>query len=182
VEECRSRKVGLSRVNATDYRVAGERFAMTKDTADNSGTTDCSSSAQLMLPLESARRHEVEPVRRVRLSDADERYRNQCVANECEFTYSFLMETRAQRLGCRVSELEGMLNYERNRHLADEAVIMRLNSWSIDQAAYIDWHAINARAKRQSEELAEDFAAFRRHRREPQPVQSARSSKRRKAV
>ena len=157
-------------------------MSQTQTTADNCGKSRCSSSAQLMLPLEASRRHEVEPVCRVRLSDADERYRIHCVANECEFTDSFLMETRAQRLGCRVSELEGMLNYERNRHLADEAVIMRLDSWSIDQAAYIDWHAINARAKRQSEELAEDFAAFRQHRREPQPVQSARSSKRRKAV
>jgi hypothetical protein len=93
-------------------------------------------------------------------------YRQSCIDKELEFSESFLKETRAQRLGCSVRDLECMLNYERNRHLADEAIVMRLTSWETDRAPYIDWDTINKRASIQQQELADDFAAFRQERRQ----------------
>lgn len=146
-----------------------------KDAAEDFEAFDCSSSAQLMLPLDSRR---IEPVILVRLSEADKRYRDSCIEKDIEFGEAFLKETRAQRLRCSVRDIECMINYERNRHLAEEAVAMRLPSWATDPATYIDWETINARAKIQEKELADDFAAFRQRRREPLPVEA----KRRKAV
>ncbi len=102
----------------------------------------------------------------VRLSKSDMAYRQSCIDKELEFSESFLKETRAQRLGCSVRDLECMLNYERNRHLADEAIVMRLTSWETDRAPYIDWDTINKRASIQQQELADDFAAFRQERRQ----------------
>ena len=113
----------------------------------------------------------------VRLNESDMRYRQSCIDKEVEFGEAFLKETRAQRLGCSVRDIECMLNYERNRHLAEEAISMRLNSWATDPATYIDWQTINQRAKLTQQELADDFAAFREHRRNPVPIQSAKKRK-----
>lgn len=129
-------------------------------------------NTQLMLPLESRR---IEPAVLVRLSEADERYRQACIDKDIEFGEAFLKETRSQRIGCSVRDLECMLNYERNRHLAEEAIAMRLPSWATDPATYIDWKTINARSKVKSQELADDFAAFRRHRRESFVAEKKRS-------
>jgi hypothetical protein len=113
----------------------------------------------------------------VRLNESDMRYRQSCIDKEVEFGEAFLKETRAQRLGCSVRDIECMLNYERNRHLAEEAISMRLTSWATDPASYIDWQTINQRAKLTQQELADDFAAFREHRRNPVPIQSANNRK-----
>jgi hypothetical protein len=113
----------------------------------------------------------------VRLNESDMRYRQSCIDKEVEFGEAFLKETRAQRLGCSVRDIECMLNYERNRHLAEEAISMRFDSWATDPATYIDWQTINQRAKLKQQELADDFAAFREHRRNPVPIQSAKKRK-----
>ena len=113
----------------------------------------------------------------VRLNESDMRYRQSCIDKDVEFGEAFLKETRAQRLGCSVRDIECMLNYERNRHLAEEAISMRLDSWATGPATYIDWQTINQRAKLKQQELADDFAAFREHRRNPVPIQSAKKRK-----
>jgi hypothetical protein len=125
-------------------------------------------AVQLMLRFSDRR---VEQPILVRLSDCDRKYRQDCIDKDVEFSGSFLLETRAQRLGCSVRDIECMLNYERNRHLADEAVVMRHSSWAIERAAYIDWGTINQRAVIKSQELASDFAAFRTRRRESMQVE-----------
>lgn len=113
----------------------------------------------------------------VRLNESDMRYRQSCIDKQVEFGEAFLKETRAQRLGCSVRDVECMLNYERNRHLAEEAISMRLNSWATDPATYIDWQTINQRAKLTQQELADDFAAFREHRKNATPVETGRKRK-----
>lgn len=150
---------------------------MSADSNEASVQSDCSSPAQLMLPFGSRR---IEPTVLVRLSEADNRYRESCVVKDIEFGEAFLKETRAQRLGCSVRDIECMMNYERNRHLAEEAIAMRLTSWATDSVTYIDWETIDAQAKIKQQELAEDFAAFRKRRRESLPTQE--QTKRRKAV
>ncbi len=148
---------------------------MAEDSTEHLGSSDRSSPAQLMLPFDSRR---IQPPVLVRLSETDQRYRESCIEKDIEFGEAFLKETRAQRLGCSVRDIECMMNYERNRHLAEEAIAMRLPSWSTDPVTYIDWETINARAKIREKELADDFAAFRQRRRDPLPVEA----KRRKAV
>lgn len=95
------------------------------------------------------------------LSAADMAYRDRCVAEERPFTDDFLMETRSKRLGRTVRDLAGMLNYERSRELADEAVIMRLSDWQTARPAYIDWETINARAAKVDEAWVREYAEFR---------------------
>ncbi len=138
---------------------------------------DSEKHAQMLLPFGSRR---IEPSVLVKLSDTDRRYRQSCIDKDIEFGEAFLKETRAQRLGCSVRDIDCMMNYERNRQLAEEAVAMRLASWAIDPPTYIDWKTINERAKLKQQELAEDFAAFRQRRRESLPVEER--TKRRKAV
>jgi hypothetical protein len=125
-------------------------------------------TTQLMLPLDSRR---IEPSVLVRLSDADKKYRQSCIDKDIPFGEAFLKETRSQRLGCSVRDIECMLNYERNLHLAEEAVAMRLLSWATDPPTFIDWKTINERAKIKQQELADDFAAFRQRRRESMPCE-----------
>jgi hypothetical protein len=122
------------------------------------------SEAQLLLPFGSRR---IEPKVLVRLSDTDKKYRQACIDKDIEFGEAFLKETRAQRIGCSVRDIECMTNYERSRHLAEEVIAMRVSSWATDPPTYIDWETINARAKIKEQELADDFAAFRQRRREP---------------
>lgn len=148
-----------------------------KPVDDDFGKTSCSSSGQLMLLFNSRR---IEPKVLVRLSDPDKRYHYSCIAKDIAFGESFLKETRAQRLGCSVRDLECMVNYERNRHLAEEAISMRLSSWETDPVTYIDWTMINARANRESMELADAFAEFRKRRLESFPLE--KKVGRRKAV
>ena len=142
-----------------------------------SGSSGGSSTAQLMLPFASRR---IEPTILVVLNEMDRRYRKSCIEKDIEFGEAFLKETRAQRLGCSVRDIECMLNYERNRHLAEEAIAMRLDSWATDPATRVDWEMINKRAAIKQQELADDFAAFRKRRLETLPVEE--KSKRRKAV
>jgi hypothetical protein len=148
-----------------------------KQLIEHSGSPDCSSSAQLTLTFGSRR---IEPAVLVKLTDTDRHYRQSCINKDTEFGEAFLKETRAQRLGCSVRDIECMLNYERNRHLAEEAVAMRLPSWATDPVTYIDWQTINERAKIKQQELADDFAAFRERRRESLLIED--KTKRRKTV
>ncbi len=120
-------------------------------------------SVQMMLPFNARR---IEPKVLVRLCEPDSRYRQACIKKDIAFGEAFLKETRSQRLGCSVRDIESMFKYELNRELAEEAVVMRLASWSTDPPTYIDWQTINARAKIKGQELAEDFAAFRKRPRE----------------
>lgn len=116
----------------------------------------------------------------VRLSNTDSKYRESCIEKDIEFGEGFLKDTRAQRLGCSVRDMECMTNYEFNRQIAEEAVVMRLCSWATDPPTYIDWKTINQRAVIKGQELAEDFAAFRERRREHLPVED--KTKRRRIV
>ncbi len=76
---------------------------------------------------------------------------------------SFLMESRAQRVGCSLSELRAMRSYELSRELADETAILgagplektcRIHATRIDQAT------IDAIAKRMAAEQAVEFQEF----------------------
>jgi hypothetical protein len=129
------------------------------------------SSVQLLLPLH---RRSVEIKALVRLNETDLQYRQSCIDKDLEFSEGFLKETRSQRLGCSVRDLECMLNYERNRHLAEEAVAMRLPTWSTDSATWIDWKTINKRSVARADELAADFAAFRKHRSQTLLIEAAK--------
>lgn len=120
-------------------------------------------SNQLRLSFRSSR--EMPPRVLVRLNETDLRYLARALDEEKEFLPSFLKETRSQRLGCTVRDLESMFNFELARHLADEACIMRQPGWAVIPPAYIDWKSINQRAQQTAIQLAEDFAAFRASRR-----------------
>jgi hypothetical protein len=63
-----------------------------------------------------------------------------------------------------MSELYAMRNYERSLHLADEAVILRYESWNTTPAMYLDWSTINKRAVQAAEQLGQDFAEWRANR------------------
>lgn len=126
--------------------------------------------SQLMLPFRD-RKVALEPTVLVKLSELDMAYRQSCLDKEDElgnvpFTESFLKETRAQRIGCSVRDMDCMLRYELNRHLADEAALMCRDDWATARETFINWEVINQRAKIRSEELAQDFAEFRKMRRE----------------
>lgn len=133
-------------------------------------------STQLLLPLSNRRTIET-PVL-VKLSSTDLAYRKQCIEKDVEFGESFLKETRSQRIGCSIRDLECMVNYELARHLADEAIVMRLPTWSTEKQAYIDWETINERSKIKEKETAEEFSAFKKHRRESMQVESKSRGKR----
>ena len=64
----------------------------------------------------------------------------------------FLMEARAQRLGCSPGCLEAMQLHDLNRHLADEAWILWGDRPWHEPPAHIDWDKINAIAKRRAAE------------------------------
>lgn len=106
----------------------------------------------------------IEPKILVVLNQTDEAYRQWCINEGKEFAESFLMDTRAQRLGCSVRDLDSMFNYERSLQLADEAILMKLPTWATDPAAYLDWEKINANAKHNEAMLAHDFTEFRKQR------------------
>ena len=99
------------------------------------------------------------------LSELDRKYRENVILKEQDFCDSFLAETRCQRIGCTHREFFAMTNYERARHLADEAVILRLPDWDRTPAAYLDWQTINLRAVQSAKQLEQDFAECRTSRR-----------------
>jgi hypothetical protein len=119
----------------------------------------------VQLDLKFNERYSPSPKVLVRLNDTDAKYRAECIENETEFTESFLAECRCQRIGCRLTEFYAMSNYERARELAEEASIMRFDDWATMRPVYIDWKAINARAKEMAKEQAQDFAEWRTARR-----------------
>lgn len=94
------------------------------------------------------------------LSDADLAFRQSIIDGEMEFPEQFLKETRSQRLGCSVRDIDCMLSYERNRELADESIVMRLSNWEYERPVWIDWELINHRAKEEARERALDFQRF----------------------
>ena len=96
------------------------------------------------------------------LSETDLAYRQSIIDGELEFPESFLKETRAQRLGCSVREIDCMFSYERARELADEAIVMRMLDWQFVRPVWIDWEAINHRAKEEARERAQEFAEYKR--------------------
>ena len=98
------------------------------------------------------------------LSELDKSYLDECVRTDKSFSESFLAQTRCQRIGCTMSELYAMRNYERALHLADEAVILRYESWDTTPAMYLDWPTINKRAVQAAEQLGQDFAEWRANR------------------
>ena len=98
------------------------------------------------------------------LSELDKQYLDECVRGEKRFSESFLAETRCKRIECTISEFYAMRNYERALHLADEAVILRFESWDTTPAMYLDWSTIEARAVQAAEQLGQDFAEWRANR------------------
>ena len=130
--------------------------------------------AQLRFDFPTGRSAVVEPVPLVVLSDADLAYRDSVVDRGVAFTESFLIETRAQRRGISVRDLQSMFTYELNRELVEEASIMALPGWAYVRPAWIDWEMINCRAQHEAEALADDFAAFRKQRMESMTVTKTR--------
>jgi len=129
---------------------------------------------QLRFDFRPGRSVPAEPVPLVVLSDADLAYRDSAIDRGIEFTESFLVETRAQRRGVSVRDLQSMFTYELNRELAEEASIMALPGWAYVRPAWIDWEMINRRAQHEAEALADDFAAFRKQRMESMTVTKTR--------
>lgn len=127
---------------------------------------------QLDLPFDAPRK----PTTLVVLSAADLAYRQKCIDQDLEFTWGFLMETRAQRIGATTRCLEAMLSYERNRELAEEASIMRSPDWDSCKPVWIDWQKIECRAKSEAEIRARDFAEYRKQLH--QPAQKSTRTKR----
>ena len=133
---------------------------------------------QLLLPLTVCRN--ASPRVLVKLNASDLRFRELCVRTEREFGSGFLKETRAQRLGCTLQAMDSMLNYELARHLAEEASIMRSDNWETCRPVWIDWQAIDFRAKEKAKEISLEFEAFRRHQREAKTTEA--KNKRGRAV
>jgi hypothetical protein len=104
--------------------------------------------------LQFERRSVSPPKVLVVLSELDKLYLDECVRTDKSFSESFLAQTRCQRIGCTMSELYAMRNYERALHLADESVILR----------YQNWETINKRAVQAAEQLGQDFAEWRANR------------------
>ena len=118
----------------------------------------------VQLDLNFKKRSVAPPKVLVVLSELDKQYLDECITTERSFTDSFLAETRSQRIGCTISELHAMRNYELALHLADEAVILRYQNWDTTPAMYIDWETINKRAVQAAEQLGADFAEWRANR------------------
>ena len=118
----------------------------------------------VQLDLNFKKRSIAPPKVLVVLSELDKQYLDECIQTERSFTDSFLAETRSQRIGCTISELHAMRNYELALHLADEAVILRYQNWATTPAMYIDWETINKRAVQAAEQLGADFAEWRANR------------------
>jgi hypothetical protein len=114
--------------------------------------------------LQFDRRSVAPPKALIVLSNLDKQYLDECVRTDRSFSESFLAQTRCQRIGCTMSELYAMRNYERSLHLADEAVILRYESWNTTPAMYLDWSTINKRAVQAAEQLGQDFAEWRANR------------------
>ena len=121
----------------------------------------------VQLDLNFKKRSIAPPKVLVVLSELDKQYLDECIQTERSFTDSFLAETRSQRIGCTISELHAMRNYELALHLADEAVILRYQNWATTPAMYIDWETINKRAVQAAEQLGADFAEWRANRHFP---------------
>ena len=82
---------------------------------------------------------------------------------------SFLLETRARRIGASRGEMAGMRSYDLARELADEAAILGFGIEAAEtmQPTRVDWELADAIAKRESAERAaafEEFLATTRHR------------------
>lgn len=118
----------------------------------------------VQLDLKFEKRSIAPPKVLVVLSELDKQYLDECIETERSFTDSFLAETRSQRIGCTISELYAMRNYELALHLADEAVILRYQNWDTTPAMYIDWETINKRAVQAAEQLGADFEEWRANR------------------
>ena len=118
----------------------------------------------VQLDLNFKKRSIAPPKVLVVLSELDKQYLDECIQTERSFTDSFLAETRSQRIGCTISELHAMRNYELALHLADEAVILRYQNWDTTPAMYLDWETINKRAVQAAEQLGTDFAEWRANR------------------
>ena len=118
-------------------------------------------SEQLLFDFEHSKQS-VAPEPLVVLDETDLAYRQSIIDGELEFPEPFLKETRAQRLGCSVRELDSMLSYERARELADEAVVMRMSDWQFVRPVWIDWELVNHMAKQNAIERARDFAEYKK--------------------
>lgn len=81
---------------------------------------------------------------------------------------SFLMESRAQRVGCSLSELRAMRSHELARELADEVAILGagpLEKTCRIHATWIDQATIDAIANRMAAERAFEWQEFLRSKR-----------------
>lgn len=105
-------------------------------------------------------KHDRHPVL-VRYADADRRFFESTPLNN--LSASFLMESRAARLGCTLSELRAMRSYDLARELADETAI--LGSGPLSQTCCINptrlsEAMVDAAAKLMAAERAEAWQAF----------------------
>lgn len=102
--------------------------------------------------------------RLVRLSADDEAF---FLATEAtELPESFLVDTRAQRIGASRSEVMHMRSYDRERELAEEVAFagLGLQAFARARPTRPDWDLIDAIAKREAAERAREFSEFVRQR------------------
>ena len=93
-------------------------------------------------------------------SNTDAVYLEDCRRGELKLTESFLIESRAQRIGCSESELRAMRRYELCRELADEESIVLQQDSEFIPPAWIDWELVNAMARSETKERMAAFARF----------------------
>lgn len=97
---------------------------------------------------------------------------------------SFLLESRAQRIGCSVDELRCMRSYDLARELAEEVAILGrgdLDTTCRIPATRLDDRLIDALAKLVAAERAEAWQEFLAAKRDGSPVMDSRPSRRKGA-
>ena len=81
---------------------------------------------------------------------------------------SFLADIRAKRLGISRSEFAAMRSYDRAREIAEEAAIIELPDTEFIRPTALDWTLVDAIAKREAQERAQDFAEYVAQKRQQQ--------------
>jgi hypothetical protein len=112
---------------------------------------------QTTLDFDKAERHPI----RVRYSAKDQSFF--AITPLDRLPDSFLLESRAQRIGASVSEMRAMRVYDLQREIAEERSILGLGS--LDEtcrvsAVKLNYDVISAAAKREASERIQDFKDF----------------------
>lgn len=94
----------------------------------------------------------------VQLTEDEARFLRETPVNQ--LPTSFLMETRARRIGCSITNLKEMRNYDLARELAEECALLALPGSEFVPAYQPDWSRCDAVAKRETAERMRDFQEF----------------------